>query len=154
MRRRRKRTRCGTGWGSVAVFRIYHGTGGGAALAQPLNTAAALATVEIGSPPDWSVRTRSTTQKIGATPGSRRWPLSRRVRTSRSDRRGVGDRLVGDGDEQATGKSCTIWVGTVVVHPPTAALGLSGPEAVPTSTDRDRAVRSVDAPGHVASPPR
>jgi hypothetical protein len=31
----------------------------------------------------------------------------------------------------APGKSCTIWVGTVATHPPTAALGLSGPEAVP-----------------------
>jgi hypothetical protein len=32
----------------------------------------------------------------------------------------------------APGKSCTIWVGTVPSHPTTAALGLSGPEAVPT----------------------
>lgn len=31
----------------------------------------------------------------------------------------------------AAGKSCTIWVGTVSPHPPTAALGLIGAEAVP-----------------------
>jgi hypothetical protein len=32
----------------------------------------------------------------------------------------------------AAGKSCTIWVGAVPSRPATAALGLTGPEGVPT----------------------
>jgi hypothetical protein len=124
-------------WGSVAVFTaLTIVPAGGAVMAQAANTAgntAALATVKsdlrrlVGANEVYHAKNRRYAPDLSALPGFK--PTANVVVTIvLASATGWSGTATSSG---APGKSCTIWVGTVATHPPTVALGLSGPEAVP-----------------------
>jgi len=125
-------------WGSVAVFTaLTIVPAGGAVMAQAANTAgntAALATVKsdlrrlVGANEVYHAKNRRYASDVGALPGFKASVNVTVVIANTSDR-GWSATATGGG---APGKSCTIWVGVVPSRPATAALGLTGPEGVPT----------------------
>ena len=124
-------------WDVVAVFAaLTIVPAGGAVLAQTATTAgntAALATVKsdlrrlVGANEVYNAKNRRYAPDLSALPSFKPSAnvLVTIVLTSATGWSGTAT------SSGAPGKSCTIWVGTVATHPPTAALGLSGPEAVP-----------------------
>jgi hypothetical protein len=107
---------------------------GGAVLAQTAESAAALATVKsdlrrlVGANEVYHAKNRRYAADVASLPGFTA-SVHVSITVAGASATGWSGTATSTG---APGKSCTIWVGTGASHPTTAALGLSGPEAVPT----------------------
>jgi hypothetical protein len=82
----------------------------------------------VGANEVYHAKNRRYASDVGALPGFKASVNVTVVIANTSDR-GWSATATGGG---APGKSCTIWVGVVPSRPATAALGLTGPEGVPT----------------------
>jgi hypothetical protein len=115
----------------VALSAVPVGRG---VLAQTAGDAAALATVKsdlrrlVGANEVYHAKNRRYAADLASLPGYKASATVTITIVSTSATGWSGTAASGS----APSKSCTIWVGTVPSHPTTAALGLSGPEAVPT----------------------
>jgi hypothetical protein len=122
-------------WVTVGMWAAWSAVPtGGAVQAQTAESAAALATVKsdlrrlVGANEVYHAKTRRYAADVASLPG---FTASVHVSITVAGASATGWSGTGT-STGAPGKSCTIWVGTGAPHPTTAALGLSGPEAVPT----------------------
>ena len=122
-------------WGTVGIVAALSAAPtGGAVQAQTAQNAAALATVKsdlrrlVGANEVYHAKNRRYASDVASLPG---YTATATVSITMGSASATGWSATGTSGG-APGKSCTIWVGSVPSHPMTAALGLSGPEAVPT----------------------